>query len=96
MIALGLYALACVSAVKILSEGEHKLALELFRFVNHHPQIPEIYLQQTARWFKPEYLEMLRNEATLPHQNNIDPVIEVVNRVLKTGGFISAAALSGE
>jgi tetratricopeptide (TPR) repeat protein len=96
MIPLSLYALAGVSAVKILSEGEHKLALELFRFVNHHPQIPEIYLQQTARWFKAEYLEMLRNETTLPHQNNIEPVIEVVNRVLKTGGFISAAALSGE
>jgi predicted ATPase/DNA-binding SARP family transcriptional activator len=96
MIPLSLYALAGISAVKILSEGEHKSALELFRYVNHHPQIPEIYLQQTARWFKPEYLEMLKNETALPHQNNIEPVIEVINRVLKTGGFGSAPALSGE
>jgi predicted ATPase/DNA-binding SARP family transcriptional activator len=93
MTPLSLYALAGISAVKILSKDEQKPALELFQYVHYHPQIPAIYLQQAARWFEPEYLEILKKETNLPYQNKIEPVVEVVNRVLKTGGIVSPRAL---
>jgi predicted ATPase/DNA-binding SARP family transcriptional activator len=93
MTPLSLYALAGMATVWILSEGEEKSALELFRYVNNHPQIPAIYLQQTARWFKPEYLELLGKETNPNIDHEIEPVSEVVNRVLKAEGLVSPPAL---
>ena len=89
MIPLSLYALAGMAAVKILSKGEEKSALELFRYVNNQPQMPAIYLQQTARWFAPEYLEKLIKETTSNLDNEMESLAEVVNRVLMYGGIVS-------
>jgi predicted ATPase/DNA-binding SARP family transcriptional activator len=93
MIPLSLYALAGMAAVKILSKGEEQAALELLRYVSCHPQLPAIYLQQTVRWFNPEYLEIIKKETTPNLDHEVEPVSAVVNRVLKAGEFVSPPTL---
>ncbi len=49
MLPLSLYALAGLACI-LVQEGERQSALEVFRYVRDHPQIPTIYLAMAGRW----------------------------------------------
>jgi predicted ATPase/DNA-binding SARP family transcriptional activator len=76
--------LACILA----QEGDEARALELVRFVQNHPETPEIYLQQAERWIaalKRTSLRSANNGAGVAR--NIETVDEVITRVLGWSGI---------
>ena len=48
---LCLYALAGMAATMVHVQGQVEPAVELFQYIQYHPQTPALCIQQTARWF---------------------------------------------
>jgi len=48
---LCLYALAGMAATLVHLQGQETLAVELYQYIQYHPQTPALCVQQTARWF---------------------------------------------
>lgn len=88
MIPQSLYALLGL-ACTLAQEGEERTALELYRYVQRHPQTPAPYLQQSARWFAEIAWESLPGEDSVVNidgeTGNIDTVIDRLFNELSVG-----------
>lgn len=82
MLPLSLYALAGF-ACTLAQEGEEQTALELYRYVQQHPQTPALYLKEAARWISSLDQESRRNASRVASVGGETEAIEVlVDRLL--------------
>jgi predicted ATPase/DNA-binding SARP family transcriptional activator len=86
MTPLSLYALAGLAATLIQITGKEKFGLELFHYIQNHPQIPALYIQQTARWFRPESRKLPDNDNSLSYPGDkMQTVEDMINRLVDLG-----------
>jgi predicted ATPase/DNA-binding SARP family transcriptional activator len=84
MVPLSLYALAGIAATLVHQNDQAVTADQLFRYVRSQPQIPAIYVQQTARWFTRRHGVPGRDEKdTIVVENASQPLDEVIARFLE-------------
>jgi predicted ATPase/DNA-binding SARP family transcriptional activator len=84
MVPLSLYALAGMAATLVQRKDQADIATELFRYVRNQPQIPTIYVQQTARWFTHGHITpgSEKREPSIVVSDS-QPLDEVVARILE-------------
>ena len=83
MVPLSLYALAGMAAILVHCKDQAHIASELFQYVRSQPQIPALYVQQTARWFARRHVTPVSDKTdTFIVENDSQSLDEVIARIL--------------